>query len=134
MKIAIVADSSIAVPPIIYGGAESLIALLIDGLVESDQKVDLYSTGDSKTKAQLFYLNLESKVDNSNLIDQNNHYFWAFEQIVQQDYDIVLINHPIGLPFSRMVDCPVLMLVHHPANDSFHRFMIKILNLAHLAI
>jgi glycosyltransferase involved in cell wall biosynthesis len=41
------------VPPEAYGGVESVIALLADGLVDAGHDVTLFAQGGSKTKAQL---------------------------------------------------------------------------------
>jgi glycosyltransferase involved in cell wall biosynthesis len=52
MKIAQVSHPGVRVPPIKYGGAELVIANLINGLVNRGHQVTLFGTKDSATKAQ----------------------------------------------------------------------------------
>jgi len=53
MKIAQVAPLTEAVPPLLYGGTERVVAYLTDALVELGHDVTLFASGDSKTKAKL---------------------------------------------------------------------------------
>jgi len=53
MKIAQIAPLWIPVPPRTYGGIELMLSLLIEELVERGHQISLFSSSDSKTKAQL---------------------------------------------------------------------------------
>ncbi|MGH2556186.1 MAG: glycosyltransferase family 4 protein [Actinomycetota bacterium] len=53
MRLAEVAPPWLAVPPTGYGGIESVVSLLSDGLVERGHEVTLFATGDSRTRAKL---------------------------------------------------------------------------------
>jgi glycosyltransferase involved in cell wall biosynthesis len=53
MKIAQVAPPWISIPPENYGGTESVIAFIIEELVELGHDVTLFASGDSKTPAKL---------------------------------------------------------------------------------
>lgn len=53
LKIAQVVSPWVTVPPEKYGGAELIVANLIEGLVENGHDVTLFASGDSKTKAHL---------------------------------------------------------------------------------
>jgi len=53
MKIAITADPMIPVPPLLYGGIERIIDMLIKGLVDRGHEVVLYAHRDSKVPCEL---------------------------------------------------------------------------------
>lgn len=53
MRIAMVADPYVAVPPVKYGGTERVIYYLIKGLLERGHDVTLLAAGDSKVDAHL---------------------------------------------------------------------------------
>lgn len=53
MKIAQVAPLHEAVPPLLYGGTERVVAYLTDALVDLGHDVTLFASGDSHTKATL---------------------------------------------------------------------------------
>ncbi|MDO9337526.1 MAG: glycosyltransferase family 4 protein [Caulobacter sp.] len=53
MKIAQVAPLYEAVPPLLYGGTERVVAYLTDALVELGHDVTLFASGESKTQATL---------------------------------------------------------------------------------
>jgi glycosyltransferase involved in cell wall biosynthesis len=53
MRIALLSPIRSAVPPDGYGGVESLVALLADGLEDAGHEVTLFATADSQTKAKL---------------------------------------------------------------------------------
>lgn len=55
MKIAILSTPWIAIPPKGYGGIESVVNNLTEELVKRGHEVYLFATGDSKTKAKLFF-------------------------------------------------------------------------------
>lgn len=66
MKIAIIADPELPVPPLLYGGIERIIAMLVDGYVHLGHEVSLFAHKDSKTSAKLFKykgLNSNNKKD-----------------------------------------------------------------------
>ncbi len=53
MKIALVADPYVAVPPVKYGGSEQVIYYLIKGLLEAGHEPILLGTGDSNVPCEL---------------------------------------------------------------------------------
>lgn len=53
MRVAIVAPPWFTVPPAAYGGIESVVALLADGLAEAGHDATLIATGPSHTRANL---------------------------------------------------------------------------------
>lgn len=65
LKIAQVSPLWYSVPPIGYGGTESVVSKLTEGLIKRGHKVTLFASGDSKTKAKLI------SVINENLYSLN---------------------------------------------------------------
>lgn len=55
MKIALLSTPWIATPPKGYGGIELVVANLAEQLIKKNHDVYLFATGDSKTKAKLFF-------------------------------------------------------------------------------
>jgi len=53
LKIAQIAPLEEAVPPLLYGGTERVVAHLADALVELGQDVTLFASGDARTSAKL---------------------------------------------------------------------------------
>ncbi|HUP33222.1 MAG TPA: glycosyltransferase family 4 protein [Gaiellaceae bacterium] len=53
LRIGILAPCWFPVPPPRYGGIETIVSLLADGLVEAGHEVALFASGDSRTKARL---------------------------------------------------------------------------------
>ena len=53
LKIAQVAPLVEAVPPLLYGGTERVVAHLSDGLVDLGHDVTLFASGDARTSARL---------------------------------------------------------------------------------
>jgi glycosyltransferase involved in cell wall biosynthesis len=60
MRIGMIAPPWYPVPPPKYGGTESVVALLTEGLVDAGIDVTLFATGDSSTSATLEYVHLEA--------------------------------------------------------------------------
>ena len=53
MKIAITVDPEIPVPPLLYGGIERIVDMLVNGLVQRGHEVVLYAHKDSKVPCEL---------------------------------------------------------------------------------
>jgi glycosyltransferase involved in cell wall biosynthesis len=60
MRLAEVAPPWLAVPPTGYGGIESIVSLLADGLAARGHEVTLFATGDSHTRARLEFFFAEA--------------------------------------------------------------------------
>lgn len=63
LSIAITADPLIPVPPVLYGGIERIIDMLIKGYIEKGHKVTLFAHSDSQTGAEQF--SYKGKSDNT---------------------------------------------------------------------
>lgn len=60
MRVGMIAPPWYPVPPPRYGGTESVVALLTEGLVAAGVEVTLFATGDSSTSATLEYVHPEA--------------------------------------------------------------------------
>ena len=56
MRIAVLSPVWFPVPPTGYGGIEWVVSLLADGLVDAGHEVTLFASGDSRTKAELHFV------------------------------------------------------------------------------
>src|SRR5438552_11766934 len=66
LKTFVVADPELPVPPLLYGGIERVIALLVDGLTERGHDVTLFANAESHVRCRLVPLQgerSESKAD-----------------------------------------------------------------------
>jgi len=86
LKIAIIADPEIPVPPLLYGGIERIIAMLIDGLIALGHEVTLFANQDSVTLAKL--LSYKGKTSNGK-IDIIQNTLLINKEIFFNSYDII---------------------------------------------
>lgn len=86
IKIALIADPELPVPPILYGGIERIISMLIRGFIDLGNEVSLFAHADSVTPAKLFAYRGKS----SNRIDDlvKNSYL-INKELFSQQYDII---------------------------------------------
>jgi len=93
LKIAIIADPELPVPPLLYGGIERIIAMLVEGYVKLGHEVSLFAHADSKTSAKLFAYNgkTSTKVSdilkntiliNKELFTNNYHVIHSFGRLI----------------------------------------------------
>lgn len=86
MKIAIIADPELPIPPLLYGGIERIIAMLIEGYIKLGHEVSLFAHADSKTSAKLFAY---SGLSSSNKLDMIKNAFLINRALTRNNYDIV---------------------------------------------
>lgn len=86
LKIAIIADPEIPVPPLLYGGIERIIDMLIEGYLIEGHEVSLFAHADSNTKARLFpYIGKTSR----RIADVISNTFLINKELYRGSYDIV---------------------------------------------
>lgn len=85
MKIAIIADPEIPVPPILYGGIERIIHLLIKGLVDRGIEVSLFAHQDSNITGKLFAY----KKNKNQLVRDVSNILLITKSIPNQNYDLI---------------------------------------------
>ena len=117
MKIGLLSPVWFPVPPIGYGGIESIVALLADGLVESGHEVTLFASGDSRTKAELaavFPENQAARIGSSwiDLRHALSCYLRAHEFDVVNDH-----SGPSAAVLGGLVRTPVVHTVHGPLDE-----------------
>jgi len=93
MKIAVISTPWLPVPPVGYGGTETVVYNLTEGLVKNGHDVTLFAPGDSKTSAHLEYFHLHA-VGNNYFFKLNpyfklNHLYFALHKISQEGCDII---------------------------------------------
>src|SRR5882672_6663871 len=115
MRIAQVAPLSEAVPPLLYGGTERIVAYLCDELVELGHDVTLFASADSKTAARL-----EPCWPNALRLDPTIRDYLAphicmLEQLARRadEFDIVHLHVDyLGYPIMSRAGVPYLTTLH----------------------
>ncbi|MHC1588731.1 MAG: glycosyltransferase family 4 protein [Methermicoccaceae archaeon] len=129
MKIAMVAPPWFSVPPERYGGIETVVSVLTEGLVANGHDVDLFTVGNAKTKANVFsvfdhpmreYLDA---LPASFLNTAVSHVIGSYIEISKHSYDIIH-DHTWkeGLCCGAFIDTPVMHTVHGRFDDENRRF------------
>jgi glycosyltransferase involved in cell wall biosynthesis len=114
MRIAVLSPVWFPVPPSGYGGIESVVSLLADGLVDHGHDVTLFASGDSQTTARLASI---YDVAPSEWI---GHTFWELQHtvscLVRDDEFDVISDHTglLGLALGSMGPTPFAHTVHGP--------------------
>ena len=120
LRIAMVAPPYYTIPPEGYGGVESVVADLVDGLVERGHRVTLLAAGEHETRAQHFIRTWEELPT-----DQLGA---ALPEVVNAarvasligpgtDYDVVHDHSLAGPLLARGRRVPTVVTVHGPMNE-----------------
>jgi glycosyltransferase involved in cell wall biosynthesis len=102
------------VPPTGYGGIESVVALLADGLVAAGHEVTLFASGDSSTDAKLVavYEKAPSEQIGTSLVELN-HALTCYERAAE--FDVINDHSGVsGAALAGTVETPVVHTVHGP--------------------
>lgn len=86
LKIAVIADPELPVPPLFYGGIERIIAMLVEGYISQGHHVTLFAHSDSVTDAILFPYKGKSS---SGKIDTIKNSFLINRELLTNAYDVV---------------------------------------------
>lgn len=122
MKIAIVSTPFVSVPPADYGGTELVVHQLVEGLSERGHEVVLFATGDSRSRGELRFLYEHAQWPPGIMTDLN-HVSWAFQQIGEEEFDIVHVHSASALAFSRLLPhLPVVYTLHHVRDEKLSAF------------
>ena len=112
MRVAVVSPVWFPVPPCGYGGIESVVHLLAEGLVDSGVDVTLFASGDSTTRAEL--ISSFETAPSEHLGETQ----WELEHLLPvlervEEFDVVHDHSgPLGLTTLGLTGCPVLHTVH----------------------
>jgi glycosyltransferase involved in cell wall biosynthesis len=115
MRILQIAPLAERVPPVAYGGTESVVCLLVDGLVRAGHDVVLWASGDSLTLAELRSVYRQGlRLDPA--VADPHPYEWlhAVEAIKDaQEFDIIH-NHDGErvMALASLLDVPMLTTMH----------------------
>ena len=117
LKVALIAPPFIAVPPLEYGGTELFVAHLAEGLQKAHIDVVVYANGDSTLQAPNRWIYAHSqwpiKVPEWALIKELNHTSWSMRDATVE-CDVIHIQSPQGLAFSRFISVPIVLTLHGP--------------------
>ena len=106
MKIAITADPELPVPPILYGGIERIIAMLIDGLVNLGHEVVLFAHKDSVVPCKLIPYNAANNSVKSAIING----ITINKTLLSQKFDIIHSFSRLAYLLPQMpLSIPILM-------------------------
>jgi glycosyltransferase involved in cell wall biosynthesis len=134
MRIAIISTPFIRVPPAGYGGTELFCYELAEELTARGHDVTVFATGDSVVSCRLRALYV-SAVWPPVPEDEVNHIAWAFSEIARQEhFDVVHLNSPIGVPFARFVQAPVVHTLHHDRCEASSRIYARHRAIIYVAI
>ncbi len=118
MKVAMLSPVWFPVPPEAYGGIESIVSLLTEGLVARGVDVTLFASGDSTTAARHVHVFDEAP---SNRIGET---FWELNHAMAclsrlDEFDLVH-DHTglLGLTLFGLTGTPLLHTVHGPLDDT----------------
>lgn len=86
LNIAITADPELPVPPLLYGGIERIIDMLIKGYIQRGHTVSLFAHKDSVTEARLYAYKGKSSQSKTDFIKN----FWLINKVIlKQRFDVV---------------------------------------------
>ena len=86
LKIALIADPELPVPPLLYGGIERIIAMLIEGYAKMGHEVSLFAHADSVTSAKLFPYKGRTSTD---IVDLLKNTWLINTELFRNKYDII---------------------------------------------
>ncbi|WP_437951106.1 glycosyltransferase family 4 protein [Sorangium sp. So ce296] len=134
MRIAIISTPFIRVPPSGYGGTELFCYELAEGLSARGHEVTLFATGDSSVACRRLSLYASPRWPPAPE-DEVNHVAWAASEIAREDrFDLVHLNSPIAVPFTRFLRVPAVHTLHHASCDESSRIYAQHPEIAYVAI
>jgi glycosyltransferase involved in cell wall biosynthesis len=133
MKIAQLVSNYYTTKPRAYHAIYSQVAALTNGLVDSKNKVDLYASGNSETKANLISVHPE---DTSNAIFSAEEKKYYLNLLISKcfanadGYDVIHAHFNIlSLFFSNLIHCtPTVNSIHSPISDNLKPIMLQFKN------
>jgi glycosyltransferase involved in cell wall biosynthesis len=137
MRVAIIAPPFIPVPPVAYGGTELFVAHLAEGLHNLGHDVTVYANGESRVRCNVRWLYARGEWPpadpGASHLKNADHTAWAFHAAAEAS-DVVHLNDVVGLPFTRFVDVPVALTLHHPHEPVLSAMYERYPDIAYVAI
>jgi glycosyltransferase involved in cell wall biosynthesis len=115
MKIAQVAPLIEAVPPMLYGGTERVVAYLTDELVDLGHQVTLFASGDSVTKAELAPIWPRALRLDPGVKDYFAPLFMELESVARRAHEFDIIHCHLdyfAYPMLRLLGVPSVTTLH----------------------
>ena len=137
MRIAIVSPPFIATPPARYGGTELFVATLACELHARGHEVTVYANGESRLPCSVRWRYRDSDwpiTDPSRAHLKNaDHTAWAMRHAAGTA-DVLHINDVVGVPFTRFVDLPTVLTIHHPHEEYLTEQYVRYPHVDYVAI
>jgi glycosyltransferase involved in cell wall biosynthesis len=119
LRIAQVAPPWFAVPPTGYGGAEWVVSLLTEGLVDCGHDVTLFASGGSRTAARFHCtFDVAPSAEIGDPIVELRHLVQAYDR--WREFDIIHDHTALGLLAGATLPVPVVHTVHGPATERMY--------------
>jgi glycosyltransferase involved in cell wall biosynthesis len=140
MRIGLIAPPFIEVPPRGYGGTELFVANLARELHARGHDVTVYANGQSSLPCRVVsrYPTSEWPPTDTLRMQLKNadHTSWAISEAtrVPGAVDVLHLNDAVAVPFTRFVDIPMVMTVHHPHEPSLTEHYSKYPDIHYVAI
>jgi glycosyltransferase involved in cell wall biosynthesis len=116
MRIAMVADPFISIPPKGYGGTERVIAMLAEGLVERNHEVAVFTTGDSTVKAPVKSFFVRAAWPGENF-RREAHLTFSMQEIRKAGcFDLIHVHSAPACAMGSLVGLPLIFTSHWAAS------------------
>lgn len=116
-RIGLIAPPFIEIPPRRYGGTELFIGNLACALDARGHHVTVYGNGDSRLPCRVKWRYAHAEWPLTDAVrpqlKNEDHTAWAIHDAAQSA-DLLHLNDIVGVPFTRFVDVPVVLTIHHP--------------------
>lgn len=114
LRIALLSPVWFPVPPPLYGGIESVVALLAEGLSNAGHEVTVFASGDSEPRATLSWLYVQAPSERiGEPIPELRHVLACYERADEFD---AIGDHtgPLAAALAPLSSAPVVHTVHGP--------------------
>jgi len=137
MRIALIGPPFIEIPPRRYGGTELFIGNLATQLQAEGHDVTVYGNGQSTVDVPVKwrYPRAEWPLHDGVRAQLKNvdHTSWAMEDAASSA-DIIHLNDIVGVAFTRFVDLPTVLTVHHPHEPALTEHYVRYPDVHYVAI
>jgi glycosyltransferase involved in cell wall biosynthesis len=137
MRIALIGPPFIEIPPRRYGGTELFVANLASALQARGHDVTVYANGDSCPPCRLKwrYQHAEWPPDGSmrSQLKNADHTAWAMHDAAASA-DLIHLNDIVGIPFTRFVEVPIALTIHHPHEPDLSEQYLRYPGVSYVAI
>lgn len=140
MRIALIADPYVPIPPTKYGGSEQVIHYLIEALIEAGHEPILFGPGDSKVNCELIptvpkaIFFPSKKADIKRFQEKIAVIAQSTEAVLHKFMGKVDIIHSHGFDLSKFSRVPNLTTIHGPINFDNLAYYLKRKNLHYASV